>query len=151
MRRIALLAVLALAACGYFDTMAVYRYAGPPALPTAGGQKPASAAEIEKAVTGNTLVAITREGGRWVRYFRPGGYVTAYNFPEKPPAAGRQWTFVRGVWRASDGQLCFRGEESRQEDCMKIIAGPGVLHAYSEKDNLWQFSAELRPGNPFDL
>lgn len=151
MRRIVLFAMLALAACGTSDPLAVYRYVGPQAPQTVGGQKPASAAEIEKAVTGNTLVAVTREGWRWARFMRPGGYFTAYIFPEKPAAKGQQWAFVRGVWHAADGRLCFRPEESRQENCLKIIAAPGVLHAYTEKDGVWQFSAEVRPNNPFDL
>ncbi|WP_448187677.1 hypothetical protein [Azospirillum sp. sgz301742] len=151
MRRIALFAMLALAACGTSDHLAAYRYAGPQAPQTAGNQRPATAAEIEKAVTGSTLVAVNREGRRWVRYMKPGGYFTSYDFPDKPPATGRQWAFVRGVWRAADGRLCFRPEESRQEFCVKIMTASGVLHAYNEKDGLWQFSAELRPGNPFEL
>lgn len=151
MRRIALFAMLALAACGTSDPLAAYRYAGPQAPQAVGGQRPASAAEIEKAVTGNTLVAVNREGRRWVRHMKPGGTFAAYEFPEKPPAKGRQWAFVRGVWRAADGRLCFRPEESRQENCVKVTAAPGVLHVYNEKDGAWQFSAEVRPNNPFDL
>ncbi len=150
MRRIALFVVLALAACAS-DPLAAFRYEGPQAPQTAGSQALAPAAAIEAMVAGNTLVGVTRDGNRWARHLRPGGTYAAYSFPSAPPATGRQWNFTRGVWRADDGRLCFRPEEGRQENCFRIVAGPGVLHAYTEKDGVWQFSAEARSGNPFEL
>ena len=150
MRRFALLAVLALAACSS-DQQAEYRYAGPQAPPSIAGQSPAPAAAVEKLVTGNTLVGVTREGWRWARHMRAGGYFTAYTFPNPAPGKGQQWTFTRGVWRAADGRLCFRPEEARQENCLKIVTEGGVLHAYTEKEGAWRFSAEVRPGNPFEM
>lgn len=150
MRRLCLLAALALAACGSSDPMAAYKYGGPQAPASVAGQAPASAAEIERLVTGNTLVAVTRDGARWTRLMKPHGYFTSYNFPPNA-GGGKQWRFLRGVWHADDGRLCFRPEEARQDNCLKVIAGPGVLHAYNEKDGAWQFSAELRPDNPFEL
>jgi len=152
MRRIPLFAVLALAVgCGTSDPQAAYRYTGPPAPPTLGAQTLASAEEITGALTGNTLVAVTQDGVRWARHIKSGGYFTGYTFPKTPPAQGQQWTFARGVWRADAGRLCFRNEEVRQENCVKVATAPGVLHAYNEKDGAWQFSAEVRPGNPFEL
>lgn len=153
MRRLASFAVLAvLAGCGSFQPLADLRYGGPPAPPVLGGQTPAGTREIEAAVSGNTLLAAARNGNRWVRHSRPNGYFTGYTFPPQAPAADRQWTFGRGQWRAEPGRLCVRFEGARQDTCVTVVAGSGgVLHAYNEQDGNWQFSAEVRPGNPFGL
>ncbi len=128
-----------------------YRYAGPSAPPSLDALAPANAEDIAKALTGNTLVTTHQDGQRWVRYIKPGGYVTGYTFAKTPPTRGRQWIFMRGVWRVDAGRLCLRDEDLRQENCAKVTIAPGVLHAYSEKDDSWRFSAEVRPGNPFGL
>lgn len=153
MRRVAFIAALiGLVGCATQDPLHAYRYTGPAAPPTLGTQKPAGPGDIEKAVAGNTLVGVTRDGRRWARHIKPDGYYTAYAFlPDTAPSSGQRWSFSRGVWRAEPGRLCFRTEEARQDSCVKVVVVPGALHAYNEADGAWQFSAEVRPGNPFDL
>lgn len=140
------------AGCGSSQSPAALRYGGPSPPPALGSQKPASAQEIEQAMSGNTLLAVTRSGNRWARYSKPNGYFAGYTFLDPPPATDRQWFFGRGQWRTEAGRLCVRPEEARQEACVRVVTGPGgVLHAYNEQDGNWQFSAEVRPGNPFEL
>ncbi|WP_211099142.1 hypothetical protein, partial [Azospirillum sp. TSO22-1] len=80
------------------------------------------------------------------------GFSPASPSPPQAPPAGQQWTFGRGQWRAESGRLCVRFEGARQDTCVTVVAGSGgVLHAYNESDGSWQFSAEVRPGNPFGL